>query len=86
MKAEMTDVAARALPNKLLKVDDLAQLLQIDPRTVARLCKQGLLPPPLKIGGGNRWRDRDVAEALEQLARASRPKPIRTQCRDLTDN
>jgi predicted DNA-binding transcriptional regulator AlpA len=63
----MTDVTARPF-EPLLTVEDLEQMLRIDRRTVARLCKRGLLPQPLKLGGGNRWRAEDVTSALESLA------------------
>jgi hypothetical protein len=45
---ETTHVAARALPERLLTVEDLERLLQVDRRTVARLCQRGQLPSPLK--------------------------------------
>jgi predicted DNA-binding transcriptional regulator AlpA len=65
---ETTDVAARALPERLLTVEDLEHMLQVDRRTIARLCKRGQLPDPLKLGGGHRWRAEEVAEALDHLA------------------
>ena len=39
----------------LLTVPDLERLLQVNRRTIARLCKRGKLPQPFKIGGGLRW-------------------------------
>jgi predicted DNA-binding transcriptional regulator AlpA len=48
----------------LLKVGDLAQLFRVDKRTIKRWCKQGQLPPPLKIGGSNRWRMQDIKEVI----------------------
>src|SRR3954469_24554756 len=65
---EPTDVAARALPVRLLTVEDLERLLQVDRRTVARLCQRGQLPAPLKLGKGNRWRAEEIADALDRLA------------------
>lgn len=62
----MTDMIARPY-ELLLTVDDLERMLRIDRRTVARLCKRGLLPSPLKLGGGNRWRMEDIADALDVL-------------------
>ncbi len=49
----------------LLTIDDLEQLLRVNRRTVSRLCKDGKLPRPFKLGGGNRWRSRDIVEALD---------------------
>jgi predicted DNA-binding transcriptional regulator AlpA len=63
--------SARAPLEPLLTVEDLERLLRVDRRTVARLCKRGQLPWPLKLGGGNRWRSEDIADALDKLRRPS---------------
>ena len=68
MSVEMTAVSARALSEPLLTADDLERLLQVDRRTISRLCKRGQLPQPLKLGGGNRWKAEEVADALDRLA------------------
>jgi len=67
MTTNVTD-SARAL-EPLLTVEDLERGLRVDRRTVARLCKRGQLPHPLKLGGGNRWKAEDIAAALERLRR-----------------
>ena len=67
MTVKVPDVAARAHLEPLLTVEDLERILRVDRRTIARLCKKGQLPPPLKLGGSNRWRVKDIAEAIEQL-------------------
>jgi len=54
----------------LLTVEDLEQLLRVHRRTIARMCKRGELPRPLKIGGGNRWRVEAIEEALDRLSDA----------------
>jgi hypothetical protein len=33
-------------------------------RTIDRLCKRGELTPPRKIGGGKRWRRREIEPLL----------------------
>ena len=53
----------------LLTVGDLARLLRVDPRTVRRLWEKGQLPKPLKVGGQNRWKEKDVAAAVERMRR-----------------
>lgn len=53
-------------PPRLLTVEDLAKLLHVSVRTVWRLRRNAALPPPLKIGGGVRWRMGDVSAWLEQ--------------------
>jgi predicted DNA-binding transcriptional regulator AlpA len=67
----MTDLTARAPLEPLLTVDDLETLLRVDRRTISRLCKGGQLPRPLKLGGSNRWRPEDIADAIDQLRRPS---------------
>jgi predicted DNA-binding transcriptional regulator AlpA len=63
-----TDVPARALPEPLLRVEDLERLLRVDARTIRRLWQRGQLPKPMKLGGQNRWRVEDINEAIEGLA------------------
>jgi predicted DNA-binding transcriptional regulator AlpA len=67
MTSKVTDFTARAPLEPLLTVEDLERLLRVDRRTVARLCKRGQLPQPLKVGGGNRWKAEEIADAIEML-------------------
>jgi predicted DNA-binding transcriptional regulator AlpA len=67
MTVKVSAVVARAHLEPLLTVEDLEQMLRVDRRTIARLCKKGQLPPPLKLGGSNRWRVKDIEDALELL-------------------
>ena len=50
---------------RMLTVNDLEDLFQISGRTIARLCKRGDLPSPVKVGGSNRWRASEIAEIIE---------------------
>jgi predicted DNA-binding transcriptional regulator AlpA len=59
-----TNDPARAQLEPLLTVADLERLLRVDRRTVRRLWQRGQLPRPLKLGGGNRWRRRDIEPLL----------------------
>jgi predicted DNA-binding transcriptional regulator AlpA len=68
MTVEMTNAAARASFEPLLTHEDLEQLLRVDRRTIRRLCLKGELPPPLKLGGQNRWRAEEINEAIEVMA------------------
>ena len=54
MTVKVPDVVARAHLEPLLTVEDLERMLRVDRRTIARLCKKGQLPTPLKLGGSNR--------------------------------
>ena len=51
----------------LLTGEDLGRLLCVHPRTIARMCKRGELPAPLKIGGQNRWKVEAIQQALDRL-------------------
>ena len=66
MNEKVADSACAVLV-PLLTADDLERLLQVDRRTIARLCKRGQLPPPLKLGGGNRRKSTDIVDAIEIL-------------------
>jgi predicted DNA-binding transcriptional regulator AlpA len=66
MTESINDVSTHAF-EPLLTVEDLERMLRINKRTVARLCKKGQLPEPLKIGGQNRWRMEDISETLDLL-------------------
>lgn len=46
----------------LLKVDDLANVLQVSIRSVRRMADQGLCPRPVKIGHAIRWERKVVEE------------------------
>ena len=49
----------------LLTADELAELLQISPRSIWRLLSKGELLPPIRFGGTTRWRVQDVEEWIE---------------------
>jgi predicted DNA-binding transcriptional regulator AlpA len=59
--------ALALLLEPLLTTRDLQRLLQVDRRTVTRLVKRGELPPPLKLGGCNRWRPEVINDAIDRL-------------------
>lgn len=66
-KEQFKDNPAIAYLEPLMTIDDLEQLLQVDRRTIQRMWNRGELPTPLKLGGCNRWRPTDIAEALARL-------------------
>ena len=58
---------------KLLKTKDVARLFgDIAPSTVASFVKRGVLPPPLKFGSRNYWREEEVHRALERFVEKGR--------------
>jgi predicted DNA-binding transcriptional regulator AlpA len=60
----MASHPARSGLEPLLTVEDLEGLLRVHRRTIARLCQRGELPPPIKIGGSNRWRAEEIQRVL----------------------
>jgi predicted DNA-binding transcriptional regulator AlpA len=67
MTTKMTEPVAPVPLEPLLTMGDLERLLRVDKRTVYRLCRRGLIPPPFKVGGQNRWMPEEVASALERM-------------------
>lgn len=55
---------ARSELTPLLTIKDLERLFHVDKRTISRLCKKGQIPPPLKVGGSNRWRADEIARVF----------------------
>lgn len=41
----------------------------IDPSTVYRKIQAGILPKPIKLGRIARWRDHEIDDALQELAK-----------------
>jgi len=60
---------------RYLRARDVAELLQIDVRTVRRWREQGLLPEPIAIAGVVRWDRRVVDEWL--AASSDQPSQVR---------
>jgi len=48
----------------LLTMKDLEQLFRVHRRTIMRLCHNGRLPEPIRIGGSNRWLKEDIDLAI----------------------
>lgn len=57
-----------AIVPQLLDVNGVAKLYAISPRSVWRLTKLGLIPPPITFGMTvTRWRVEDLLEHIKQL-------------------
>lgn len=54
----MTNTAEKV---RLLKADDLCEILQITKRSLYHKVADGSIPRPIKLGGSSRWRS-DVIE------------------------
>ena len=56
------------MPNHLLDRRDVCQFFgQINPSTLYRHIKRGLLPKPLKVGGSSRWLRSECELALQMM-------------------
>ncbi len=67
----MPPVPAEHLPDLLLSVNEVAELLSVSPRSVWRFAAAGKLPRPLRVGGRSaRWRASEIQRFLDQLAGA----------------
>ena len=59
--------------SRLIKVDEVAGMLGVTPRTVYRLADSGKLPRPLKIGFSVRWRRAELENWIEAGCPIVRP-------------
>lgn len=57
---------------QLLRVSDLAQLMQVSVRTIWRLRSAAQLPEPIRVGGSVRWN----REEIERWMANGCPLPI----------
>jgi predicted DNA-binding transcriptional regulator AlpA len=76
-------------PGRLLEVGDLASILSTKPGLVKALVESGDLPPPIRFGRLQRWRECDVrrfirAKALIGSVKFS-PRPLSDVPSDLAD-
>lgn len=66
----MTDTIAPKQPKQLLRVGDVAEILDLGVSTIWRQVRKGQLPAPLQIGGSTRWRRADIEALLQPKAAA----------------
>lgn len=60
------DDPVAALLDRLLSVEQIAELIHAHPSTVFRWAREGRFPKPLIIGGMTRWRARDYNQWVAQ--------------------
>jgi len=58
--AEQSDITSVPKPRKMLSAKALADLLDVDAKTVRRWREEGRVPEPVQIGGVIRWRPEDI--------------------------
>ena len=55
------------LDDRLLKVSDVQQVLQLSRSAVYAAIRAGSLPKPIKIGKASRWKVSQIATLMDQL-------------------
>jgi excisionase family DNA binding protein len=56
---------------KYLRTAQVAELLQVSPKTVSRWAQEGMLPYVRTLGGHRRYPDREIRTLLETLSEPS---------------
>ena len=56
--------------DRLLRCDDVAEVLKISTRQVWRLTTSGTLPMPIRLGGATRWRHSDIQNLIGKVEEA----------------
>jgi excisionase family DNA binding protein len=56
---------------KYLRTAQVAELLQVSPKTVSRWAQEGMLPYFRTLGGHRRYPDRQIRALLETLSKPS---------------
>ena len=51
--------------DRLLRLSDLVELTALSRATIYRLMNAGSFPPPIRIGGINRWPAHELVEFIE---------------------
>ena len=56
-------------PLRLLKCREVCERLSCASTTVHRWVNEGILPPPVRLGGSSRWKSTDIDECIANLER-----------------
>jgi excisionase family DNA binding protein len=64
-------VLAQTTQPKYLRTAQVAELLQVSPKTVSRWAQEGMLPHLRTLGGHRRYPDREIRALLETLSEPS---------------
>lgn len=51
-----------------INIHDLKKKLDRSENNIYKLCEQGIIPKPVRIGGKNLWREDLVDKAIDKLA------------------
>ena len=62
-------MARTAIGDRLMRIDDVAEVLGISRRTVWRLIAQAELPAPVKVLGSSRIAESELGQYIERLKR-----------------
>ena len=66
-------IAAAEERPALMKLDEVAELLNVSRRQIARLADGGRMPWGVKLGGARRWRREEITEWLARGCPRVRP-------------
>lgn len=58
-------------PKQLLRVGDVATMLDLGVSTIWRQVRKGQLPEPIQIGGSTRWRRADIEALIAPAEKAA---------------
>lgn len=47
---------------RLMRIEEVAKFLSINPRTVRRLWQRGEFPQPIRLGASVRWREQTLVD------------------------
>lgn len=64
--------------DRLIRADAAAGMLGVSQATFWRRVGDGTIPPAIKIGTASRWRESEIAAAIDRLASASRDPVLKT--------
>lgn len=75
LKSNVTSIPRResardAHPLRLFRPTRLARLLGVDASTIWRWRRDGVLPPPVEVGGITGWTEEQIREVLHKEDRA----------------
>jgi excisionase family DNA binding protein len=71
MTARTESALAQPTQPRYLRTAQVAELLQVSPKTVSRWAQEGMLPYVRTLGGHRRYPDREIRALLETLSEPS---------------
>jgi excisionase family DNA binding protein len=63
------------MPERLMKIDEVARYFSVNQRTIRRLWDRGEFPKPIRIGKMLRWREQALAEYVNDKCEQAQHEP-----------